>query len=215
MSGIPRRMAASMTAGSLALMSATSAAQGVTGPDASVDNFSRSRNTSVRQRARPDYEAPGIRAGSVLIYPRVEASVEGNDNIYAGTANRRSDAIWRVRPELAVESGWSQSSLSAYVRGSINRYADNGARTSTSTAPARRDASTWTADPASASERILRVGSNRGRRPARPGMQSNRQGCGRPRPISAGRGLQAISSCRRGRTGGRSTMKTVARAVAT
>ncbi|WP_428152560.1 outer membrane beta-barrel protein [Brevundimonas sp.] len=128
-----KSIAVSVSAGSLAMVSGaadaqiapTASGQLAQTQDAAVDNFSRSRNTSVSQRTRPDYEALGIRAGAFLVYPRLELSAETNDNIYATGAGEVDDTILHVRPELAVESGWSQNFLSAYVRGSINRYGDN------------------------------------------------------------------------------------------
>lgn len=123
-------LAISVSAGSLVVLAGTASAQSVGGvvtgaADASVDNFSRSRNTAVSARPRPDYEAPGIRAGGFLVYPRVELSAETNDNIYATSANTVDDTILHVRPEVAIESDWSRNLLTAYVRGSVNRYADN------------------------------------------------------------------------------------------
>ncbi|MDP3406189.1 MAG: outer membrane beta-barrel protein [Brevundimonas sp.] len=123
-------MAVTVSAGSLALVCGAAVAQTASGSlagarDAGVDNFSRNRNTSVAQRSRPDYEAPGIRAGAFLVYPRLELSAERNDNIYATAANEVDDSILHVRPELAFESDWSQNFLTAYVRGAFNRYSDN------------------------------------------------------------------------------------------
>lgn len=126
--------AASVAAGSVA-MSADPVAAQATAPrastqlsgaaDAGVDNFSRNRNTSVQQRSRPDYEAPGVRAGAFLIYPRLEVSVARDDNIFASETNEVDDTIVRVRPEVVIESNWSQNFLSAYARGSFNQYDDN------------------------------------------------------------------------------------------
>ncbi|MBX9615178.1 MAG: outer membrane beta-barrel protein [Caulobacteraceae bacterium] len=125
-----KHVAVTVSAGSLALVCGAAVAQTASGSlagarDASVDNFSRNRNTSVAQRSRPDYEAPGIRAGAFLVYPRLELSGERNDNIYATSANEVDDTILHVRPELAFESDWSQNFLTAYVRGALNRYSDN------------------------------------------------------------------------------------------
>ena len=92
--------------------------------DASVDMFTRNRNTAVQQRQRPDYEARGLRAGAFTVYPKVDWAVEYNDNVYAASTNEQSDTVIKIRPELAVESNWSQNSLNAYVRGSVNRYVD-------------------------------------------------------------------------------------------
>lgn len=117
------RAITTLAAGSVVLVGWSATAQ-VAVPDASVDNFSRSRNTSVQQRPRPDYEAPGIRAGAFLVYPRLEVQVERNDNIYATETNESDDTVFHVRPELSIESDWSQNFLSAYARGSLNRYVD-------------------------------------------------------------------------------------------
>lgn len=119
-----KHLVASVSAGSLAIAGAASA-QTAGGADANVDNFSRNRNTAVQQRPRPNYEAPGIRAGAFLVFPRLEVSAERNDNIYASSANEIDDTIFHLRPEVAIESNWSQNFLSAYARASINRYADN------------------------------------------------------------------------------------------
>lgn len=135
MSNVYRRAAASIAAasvaaGSVVLAAGEAEAQSAGGQvagaaDARVDNFSRNRNTSVQQRSRPDYEAPGVRTGTFLVYPRMEIQAEKNDNIYATATGEVDDTILRIRPELTVESNWSQNFLSAYVRGSVNRYSDN------------------------------------------------------------------------------------------
>ncbi|EJL34043.1 hypothetical protein PMI01_01825 [Caulobacter sp. AP07] len=91
-----------------------------------ASNFKRDRNVSVRERPRPDYEAIGVKAGGFTLYPRVTASVERNDNIYATKTDEKADAIWRVKPELAVRSNWSRHALGAFASASINRYADFG-----------------------------------------------------------------------------------------
>ncbi|MFN3523123.1 MAG: outer membrane beta-barrel protein [Phenylobacterium sp.] len=89
-----------------------------------ADLFARNRNVSVRERPHPEYEALGLRAGSFLIYPRLEAAVESNDNIYATETNEQSDTIWRLSPSVNLISNWSRHSLQAYARGSFTRYAD-------------------------------------------------------------------------------------------
>ncbi len=135
MSNVFKRAAASLLAASVAsgpvfFSAAGASAQTARGSvasatDANIDNFSRNRNTSVQQRPRPDYEAPGVRAGAFLVYPRLELSGEFNDNIYATGTGEVDDTILHIRPELAIESNWSQNFLSAYARASLNRYTDN------------------------------------------------------------------------------------------
>lgn len=124
MSNVLLRVVVSVAAGSLSLIGQSASAQVSAAPEAAVDNFSRSRNTSVQQRSRPDYEAPGIRAGGFLVYPRLELQVERNDNIYAVETLEQDDTIYRVRPGISIESDWNSHFLAAYARGSLNRYAD-------------------------------------------------------------------------------------------
>ena len=85
-------------------------------------NFARDRNVSVRERPRPDYEAPGIRAGGFLVFPRVTASLAYDDNIYATDTNKVSAGIGEIVPEVAIRSQWSRNELSAFARAAITRY---------------------------------------------------------------------------------------------
>ncbi len=131
MSSLFRTLAIAALPGVSALAHGPAAAQvGATGhiasaQDAAVDRFSRNRGVSVAHRARPAYEARGIRSGAFRVYPRIELSAERNDNIYATGANEVVDTLLRVRPEIAIESGWSQNLVTAYARGSATRYAQN------------------------------------------------------------------------------------------
>jgi hypothetical protein len=87
-------------------------------------NFKRDKNTSVRQRPRPDYEAIGMKAGGFTLYPRVTVEAVHDDNIYAVATGEQSDVIWRVKPEVAARSNWSRHALGAFASASVNRYAD-------------------------------------------------------------------------------------------
>lgn len=92
----------------------------------SGDLFARDRAVAVRDRAHPEYEALGLPAGAFTVFPRLQADVEYNDNVYATENGALDDVIFRVKPELAVESGWSRHFLQAYVRGDFSRYSDYG-----------------------------------------------------------------------------------------
>lgn len=87
-------------------------------------NFARDRNIAVMQRPHEGYQARGLRTGAFLVYPKVSVDAEFNDNIYAEDGGEQDDTIFRVRPELTVTSNWSQHSLQAYARASLNRYQD-------------------------------------------------------------------------------------------
>lgn len=91
---------------------------------AAYSNFKRDRNVSVRQRPHPGYEALGLREGAFMVWPKLNATVEYNNNIFATSIAQQSDTIWHVTPEIDVTSNWSRHSLDLYARGTINRYSD-------------------------------------------------------------------------------------------
>lgn len=90
----------------------------------SVDLFARDRSVSVRERPHPEYEAFGIGLGAFTAFPRLQVDAESNDNIFAVTTGEDNDVIFRVKPEVSLESGWSRHALQAYARMSISRYQD-------------------------------------------------------------------------------------------
>lgn len=112
-----------LTCSALAACIALSAPQLVQAQDLG-SSFKRDKNTSVRQRPRPDFEAAGQKAGGFTVYPRVTVDLEHNDNIYAVAAGKTKDEIWRVKPELAVRSDWSRHALGFFAGGNVIRYGD-------------------------------------------------------------------------------------------
>jgi hypothetical protein len=94
-------------------------------PAIETSNFARNRNTSVRERSRPGYEALGVHAGGFYVFPRVTADAQYNDNIYASENNRISDTVFHVTPEVAVRSNWNRHELDFFGRVQLNRYADH------------------------------------------------------------------------------------------
>jgi hypothetical protein len=104
---------------------AQSAASAITSAQNDSGNvFARDRNVAVRERPRPEYEALGLGLGAFILYPLVQIEAEHNDNIFAVRTGPESDWIVRIKPEVALESGWSRHSLSAYVRADIARHRD-------------------------------------------------------------------------------------------
>lgn len=87
-------------------------------------NFSRARNTSVRERPKPGYEAVGHRAGSFMIYPRVDVGVTFDDNIFATSTNEQSDAVLIVEPRVDAVSNWNRHQVTATARVRFNEYSD-------------------------------------------------------------------------------------------
>ncbi|MAU59416.1 MAG: hypothetical protein CMI62_01660 [Parvibaculum sp.] len=83
------------------------------------------RNVSVRERARPGYDAVGVRAGAFTVFP--EASISGtfDDNIYATDTNTESDFITTLAAGVQAVSNWSRHSLNLNAGISQALYADN------------------------------------------------------------------------------------------
>ena len=52
------------------------------GAQAQTDYFARDRNVSVKDRPHPEYEALGVRWGSFHAYPKVQADVGYDSNIF-------------------------------------------------------------------------------------------------------------------------------------
>lgn len=83
------------------------------------------RNVSVRDRARPGYDAVGVRAGAFTVFP--EASITGtySDNIYATDTNTESDFITTLGARVSAVSTWSRHSLNLRAGLAQQLYADN------------------------------------------------------------------------------------------
>lgn len=92
---------------------------------AAQDEIADARNIGVRDRARPGYDAAGLRAGAFMVYP--EASVTGtyNDNIYATNTGETDDFITTLATGVSVQSSWSRHALNLNAGLEQLLYADN------------------------------------------------------------------------------------------
>ncbi|WP_375285493.1 outer membrane beta-barrel protein [Sphingomonas sp.] len=90
--------------------------------------FSRDRNVSVRERARPDYDALGIRAGGFLVFPRLDIGLGADDNIFLSEENPTSAGYAVVEPGVRVQSDWVRHSLTATANGRFRRFFDYSVR---------------------------------------------------------------------------------------
>lgn len=106
------------TGGALALPSVSAQAQ--------TDYFARDRNVSVKDRPHPEYEALGVRWGSFRAYPRVQADIGYDSNIFATDTDEQSDTLIRLAPGVEVESDWSRHSLTAFAKGQSTWSASYG-----------------------------------------------------------------------------------------
>ncbi|MBL8544358.1 MAG: outer membrane beta-barrel protein [Hyphomonadaceae bacterium] len=86
------------------------------------DNFARDRNVSVRGRARPEYDAVGVRLGGFMAFPELTVAGEYNDNVFATETNTQEDTIWHVTPQLDVNSLWSTHALNFHLEAPSRFY---------------------------------------------------------------------------------------------
>ena len=69
--------------------------------------FVRDRDVSVLDRPHPEYDALGVRQGGFLIFPKLETSLDGDDNIYGTTRGKASDGIFEAKGSVDARSQWS------------------------------------------------------------------------------------------------------------
>lgn len=94
-------------------------------------DFDRGKNTSVLQRDRPEYQAQGIRAGSFLVYPKLELGAGFTDNAYQVENNKQSDAFAVIAPSLSANSNWTTHELNLNAGAQLRRYASETPRNET------------------------------------------------------------------------------------
>ena len=124
-----RKGCAVLAALSAAVPAAAASAQSTSGAlrsaqAQSIDMFARDRAIAVRDRPHPEYEALGALLGAFTLFPRLQMDAEYNDNIHATGTGERGDFIARVKPDLALESGWSRHAVQAYAQASLSRFQD-------------------------------------------------------------------------------------------
>jgi hypothetical protein len=83
------------------------------------------RGESVFDRPRPDYDPLGVRAGSFLVYPKIELGESFDDNIFAVEHDKEDDFITLVSPEVDVESDWGTHAWNMQAGGVGAFYLDN------------------------------------------------------------------------------------------
>ncbi|MBL4838177.1 MAG: outer membrane beta-barrel protein [Kordiimonadaceae bacterium] len=80
---------------------------------------------SVYERQRSDYDAVGVRSGSLLFKPSVDVEGKFDSNIYASEENEVDDFIALIKPSLKLDSDWNSHSFSLFADGVIAKYSDN------------------------------------------------------------------------------------------
>lgn len=81
----------------------------------------------VAERARPEYDAQGIRTGSFILYPSLMSSVLYDDNVYARAKvnpNKVGDLSYGLKPGFTLKSDWTQHSVTTYGSAEFTGYKD-------------------------------------------------------------------------------------------
>jgi len=81
-------------------------------------------NTTVSNRARPEYDALGARAGAFLVYPELGISGGYSDNVGFDEDNEQSDFVTLIEPSVEFESQWSRHALALELGSEIAIHAD-------------------------------------------------------------------------------------------
>ena len=81
-------------------------------------------NTTVANRARPQYEPLGIRAGAFLIYPELGVSAGYSDNVGFDEDDEESDVVTLIEPSIEFESQWSRHQVALELGSEIAIHAD-------------------------------------------------------------------------------------------
>lgn len=74
----------------------------------------RGNNTSVRERARPNYDPAGIAIGAFTLRPTIEFELGTSDNIFRTATAKQSAETITVRPKFRLASNWSVHALEVY-----------------------------------------------------------------------------------------------------
>lgn len=83
--------------------------------------------TAVYDKARTDYDAPGIRSGGFMFKPSIKGEGKFDSNIFASDGNEVDDFIAIIKPSLRLDSNWNNNSLGFFADAAIAKYSDNGA----------------------------------------------------------------------------------------
>ncbi len=89
-----------------------------------VPGYGTAPGVTVASRERPDFDPPGVRAGSSVLHPLWEEGLGYDDNVFGSGDNKRGSWMVGTHPSLLVGSDWSRDSLAGYVSVNDRRYLD-------------------------------------------------------------------------------------------
>jgi hypothetical protein len=82
------------------------------------------RGASILERPKPELDPLGVRAGSFLIFPKIELGTSYDDNVFATENNKEGDFLFQVLPTVTVQSDFSRHALKFSAGADVGRYAD-------------------------------------------------------------------------------------------
>ena len=95
-------------------------------------DYNRGRNTSVTERARPDYSPTGLPLGAFTLYPALNTELSYVDNVFASPNNsgpnfgnglgKVGDGIFTITPSIGLVSNWSRNAVSLTANVSRDEY---------------------------------------------------------------------------------------------
>ncbi|MFZ4763275.1 MAG: outer membrane beta-barrel protein [Alphaproteobacteria bacterium] len=80
---------------------------------------------TVTSKARPDYDAAGVRVGSLLFFPSIDLGVKYNDNIYATNTNEQNDVIYSIAPSAVLRSDTANHMFEIGTKADVAYFSDN------------------------------------------------------------------------------------------
>lgn len=98
---------------------------GATAAFADDPDQKKTAEADVLTRARPEFDALGIRAGSFFFYPALSAGFGTTDNVFNDQSNI-SDTLFTLGPEFRLQSAWSRHALALKGGAKIVSFSDQG-----------------------------------------------------------------------------------------
>jgi hypothetical protein len=94
-------------------------------PVASAQDLLPEKSVSVRNRPRPEYEAPGIRMGTFQLSPRLTVGSSRDDNVFATDTDQIEDRVTVLGGNVRLRSREGRVPMSVYGDFDSQSYSDN------------------------------------------------------------------------------------------
>jgi len=94
-------------------------------PHALANDPDGGSSADVLTRARPEYDAAGVRVGSFFLYPALTAGFGYSDNVFNDSSNV-GDYFYSIGPELRFQSAWARHALNLAMSAKTYSYSNQG-----------------------------------------------------------------------------------------